>query len=119
MLTSDSAARSDDDSDEDGAHPRSGAILVHEGLADGRALCGQPALRWTGRLRAVALRVPHVHPNGQVRATDRRRAMNTRGWLHGIARLMGDTAAVRRGRVGRRIVRRMARDLDVLRRLAG
>ncbi|SRR6266498_2981784 len=87
MLTSDSAARADDDSDEDRAHPRSGAILVHEGLADGRSLCVQPPLRWTGRLRAVALRVPPMHPDGEVRATERRRARTTRSWLY--ARFFG------------------------------
>ncbi len=41
-----------------------------------------------------------MHPDGEVRATERRRAMNTRSWLYAIARLMGDTSAIRRATVG-------------------
>ncbi|HJR45311.1 MAG TPA: hypothetical protein VJ927_06870 [Actinomycetota bacterium] len=35
-------------------------------------------------------------------------ARSTRGWLYFIARLMGDPSAVKKGRVGRRIRRRIA-----------
>lgn len=32
--------------------------------------------------------------------------MGTRGWLYGIAKLMGDANAVKKGKMGRRVARR-------------